>query len=274
MFSAESPGWAPDWLCFLMRLARCRAQLRPAGPAPTIRTSASSCSRATATSFCLMQLFGQGGHDFEDVANHAVVGDFEDRRVLVFVDGDDGARALHAHDVLDGAGNAEGEIEFRRDGLAGAAYLALHGEPSLVADRTGCRDFRAEGFGDGFGLRDVFRRLDATTDGHDERSLGEIDGGFGFFKEVERPGADLFRLQVDADFVDGLCAGVGGNDLIGAKSSGLKGSEPGAGTEKGNISGCFALEHLADEDELAAFRPVTDRVSDHAFAQHGRELWR
>src|SRR5262249_57699325 len=125
MFSAESSGWPPDWLCCLMSAARWRAQLRPAGPAPTIRTSASSCSRATATSFCLMQLFGQGGHDFEDVADHTVVGDFEDGRVLVLVDGDDGARALHAHDVLDGAGNAEGQIEFRRDGLARTADLAL-----------------------------------------------------------------------------------------------------------------------------------------------------
>ena len=42
----------PDSLCFLMRLARCSAQERPAGPAPTMRTSASSCSRCTViTSF-------------------------------------------------------------------------------------------------------------------------------------------------------------------------------------------------------------------------------
>src|SRR5215470_19486768 len=45
MFSAESSGLAPEVLCFLMRLARCRAQESPAGPAPTMRTSASSCSR-------------------------------------------------------------------------------------------------------------------------------------------------------------------------------------------------------------------------------------
>src|SRR5215467_4409328 len=176
MFSAESPVWAPDWLCFLMRLARCRAQLRPAGPAPTIRTSASSCSRATATSFCLLQLFSQGRHDFEDVTDHAIVRDFEDGRVLVFVDGHDGARALHAHDMLDGAGDAESEIEFGCDGLAGAADLALHGQPSLVADRTGRRNFGAQSLGDGLGLRDIFRRLNAATDGDDERSLGQIDG--------------------------------------------------------------------------------------------------
>src|SRR5882762_8534168 len=51
MFSAESCGpllpEPPASLCFLMRFARCNAQERPAGPAPTIRTSASSCSRWT-----------------------------------------------------------------------------------------------------------------------------------------------------------------------------------------------------------------------------------
>src|SRR5215510_4070049 len=106
MFSVESSGLAPDSLCFLMRLAKWRAQLRPAGPAPTIRTSASSCSRSTATSFCILQFFGESGHDFEDVAHNAVVGDFEDGGILVFVDGDDGARAFHADDVLDGAADA------------------------------------------------------------------------------------------------------------------------------------------------------------------------
>src|ERR1700723_118577 len=45
MFSAESDGDFFAWLCFSIRLARCRAQESPPGPAPMIRTSASSCSR-------------------------------------------------------------------------------------------------------------------------------------------------------------------------------------------------------------------------------------
>src|SRR5215471_1732224 len=121
MFSAESSGLTPDRLCFLIRLARCSAQLKPAGPAPTIRTSASSCSRWTATLLCLLQLFGQGRHDFEDVSDHAVVGKFEDGRVLVLIDGDDGAGAFHADDMLDGTADTEREIELGRNGLAGAA---------------------------------------------------------------------------------------------------------------------------------------------------------
>src|SRR5882762_38793 len=103
MFSAESSGFAPDSLCLLIKFARCSAQLSPAGPAPTISTSASSCSRWMVNLFCFLQLFGERGHDFEDVTNDAVVGDFEDRRVLILVDGHDGARALHADDVLNRA---------------------------------------------------------------------------------------------------------------------------------------------------------------------------
>src|SRR5580693_4421218 len=108
--------------------------------------------------------FGEGGHDFEDVGDDAVVGDFEDGGVLIFVDGHDGARALHANDVLDGAADAEREIEFWRDGLAGAADLALHRKPAFVADRARRSDLSAERFGDGFGLRNIFGRLDAAAD--------------------------------------------------------------------------------------------------------------
>ncbi len=54
----------------------------------------------------LFEFFDQGGDDFEKVAYYAVVGYFEDRGVLIFVDGGDGAGAFHADDVLDGAADA------------------------------------------------------------------------------------------------------------------------------------------------------------------------
>ena len=108
---------------------------------------------------------GQGGHDFEDVADDAIVGDFKNWSVLVFVDRHDGARAFHAHDVLDCAADAEREIKLGRDGLAGAADLALHRQPAFIADGARRGDFPADGFGERFGLRDVFRRFDAAADG-------------------------------------------------------------------------------------------------------------
>src|ERR1041385_306514 len=60
-------------------------------------------------SWLRFQRLDHGGNDFEQVADDAVLGDLEDRRVGVLVDGDDGLTALHADQMLDGAGDAECE---------------------------------------------------------------------------------------------------------------------------------------------------------------------
>ena len=62
--------------------------------------------------------------DLVQVADDAEVGEVEDRRVRVLVDRDDHARALHADLVLDRAGDAERDVELRRDGLARSARPA------------------------------------------------------------------------------------------------------------------------------------------------------
>ena len=105
---------------------------RPAGPPPTISTSTSSVSRLMAT---LCELGDQRRRDLEDVALNAVVGDLEDRRFGVLVDGDDRPRALHADEVLNRAGDAERDVELRRHRLTRAADLPLHRQPAVVADR-------------------------------------------------------------------------------------------------------------------------------------------
>src|SRR5207302_8423343 len=117
-----------------------------------------SAESSVAGLLSLPQFFGEGGHDFEDVADDAVVRDLEDRGVLVFIDGDDGARALHADNVLNCAADAERKIEFWRDGLAGAADLALHRKPAFVANWTRRGDFSAHRFCHRFGLRNIFGR--------------------------------------------------------------------------------------------------------------------
>ena len=75
----------------------------------------------------LVELLGQLRHDLEQVADQADVGDLEDRRVLVLVDRDDDLRILHAREVLDRAGNADRDIDFGRDDLAGLADLIVVG---------------------------------------------------------------------------------------------------------------------------------------------------
>src|SRR5712664_2936767 len=138
---------------------------------------------------------GAAGHDFEDVADDAVLGDFEDGGVGILVDGDDGARALHADDVLNRAANAQRQIKFRSYRLAGAADLALHREPAFIANRARGGDLAAKSFRERFGLRNIFGGFDAATDGHDERRLGQVYRRLRFFEDIKRLGAYLLRAQ-------------------------------------------------------------------------------
>src|SRR5437016_2643911 len=60
-------------------------------------------------------------HDLVDVSHHAQVGDGEDGRLAILVDGDDVLGALHPHHVLRGAGAAAGDVDRWFRGLAGLA---------------------------------------------------------------------------------------------------------------------------------------------------------
>src|SRR5271170_4219483 len=46
-----------------------------------------------------------------EIGYQSVIGDLEDRRFLVLVDGDNDLRILHAGEVLNGAGNTDRDIE-------------------------------------------------------------------------------------------------------------------------------------------------------------------
>src|SRR5262245_38081953 len=64
-------------------------------------------------------------HDLEEVAHYTVVGHLEDRRFLVLVDRHDGLAVLHAGKMLDGAGDADRNVEVGRHHLAGLADLVI-----------------------------------------------------------------------------------------------------------------------------------------------------
>jgi hypothetical protein len=85
--------------------AKVRRPARGAGPAGYSVTELPSLLLPSLK--CADQL----GHHLEDVAHHAEVGDLEDRRVPILVDGDDRLRGLHAGPVLNRAGNAQRDIQ-------------------------------------------------------------------------------------------------------------------------------------------------------------------
>src|SRR5438132_12376400 len=76
-------------------------------------------------SFALGELGVELGHQLEEIADEAVIGDLEDRRLLVLVDGDDDLRVLHPGEVLDGTRDADRDIELGGDDLAGLADLIV-----------------------------------------------------------------------------------------------------------------------------------------------------
>src|SRR3954470_20818656 len=127
----------------------------PAGPPPTMRTSTSSDSRVTQlsvfqlsafssqhsarrfnylagvlnrdgsltadrcelTAVSLVQFRHDRRHDLEQVPGDAEVGDLENRRFRVLVDGHDGPRTLHPNEMLDRAGDPKGDVQLRGEVL-------------------------------------------------------------------------------------------------------------------------------------------------------------
>src|SRR5215468_3219819 len=150
-------------------------------------------------------LFGQRrfefGHGLEEVGHEAVVGDLEDRRLLVLVDGDDHLAVLHAREMLDGAGDADGDVEVGRDDLAGLPDLELVRHEAGVDRRAAGADRGVELVGDALEQLEVVAALHAAAAGdHDARRgqlrpLGAADGGAleGAEARIAGPGHRLDR---------------------------------------------------------------------------------
>src|SRR5262245_47683106 len=149
------------------------AQARPAGPPPTIATPTSMRSSGASVggpiasaasngggnslgatagtgSAALLRFdrLGQLGDDLVQVADHAEVGELEDRGVRILVDRKDVLRVLHPDLVLDRARDAGREVELRRDRLPGLADLGRVGVPAGVDDRAGRGDGAAHRVGE------------------------------------------------------------------------------------------------------------------------------
>src|SRR4051812_49783948 len=80
------------------------------------------------------------GNDLEHVPHDAVVGDLEDRRLLVLVDGDDRLRGAHPGEVLDGARDADGDVQVGAHDAARLADLVAVRPPAVVGHRARCAD--------------------------------------------------------------------------------------------------------------------------------------
>jgi hypothetical protein len=115
----------------------------------------------------LEQLLGQVGHE-------AVVGHLEDGGLGVLVDGDDDLAVLHPCEVLNGAGDAHGDIQPRRDHLARLPHLQVVRHIPRVHRGAARAHARAEQVTQLLEDREVFAFLHATATGDDDAGFGQV----------------------------------------------------------------------------------------------------
>src|SRR5215472_3521573 len=123
----------------------------------------------------LAELRGQFGNGLVEIRDQAVVGHLEDRRVLVFVDRHDDLGVLHAGEMLDGAGDADGNVELGRHHLAGLADLPVVGRIAGVDCGARGADARTELVGKRLAiLGEIFPALPGAAAGDDDLRRGQL----------------------------------------------------------------------------------------------------
>src|SRR5882672_8250712 len=110
----------------------------------------------------LAQRLGQFGNRLIQIRHQAVIGDLEDRRVLILVDGDDYLGILHAGEMLDRAGDADRDIQLGRHHLAGLADLPVVRRISRIDRGARGADAGAELVGERL---DIFGKILAALHG-------------------------------------------------------------------------------------------------------------
>src|ERR1700693_1887454 len=91
----------------------------------------------------LLDFLGQRRDHIEQIADNSVICDLEDGCLHVLVDRHDSACTLHAHNMLDGAADAERNIKLRSNRLPGPADFPLQRHPAGIADGPRGSDFAA-----------------------------------------------------------------------------------------------------------------------------------
>ena len=151
------------------------------------------------------------GQDLPQVAGDAVVGHFEDGSQRVLVDRDDQLGILHAGLVLDGAGDAQSDVDLRTDGLAGLTDLVVGGDPAGVDDGTGGAHDAAQDVSQLLSQLDALLGIvcDALADGDDDFRAEQVHDVAGFLDHFQDLGLQPLVVQLDVE-QRGLAGGGSG----------------------------------------------------------------
>src|SRR5579862_2143115 len=196
----------------------------------------------------LVHELGQLRHDLVHVADDAEVGELEDRRVGVLVDRDDDVRALHAHLVLDRAGDAERDVELRRDCLPGLADLRRVRIPAGVDDGARRADGASESARELLREGEVLGRAETAAAGDDD--VGILDRRTARLRvrllDHARLGGEVLERDVDRLHVRGP------SRLLRVERAGAEQREPRR-----------ARPADVDEDGVLQRRPLADEIGGH-----------
>src|SRR5690349_1818443 len=111
---------------------------------------------------------------FEQVRHQAVIGHLEDRRFFVLVDRNDHFGVFHAGQVLDRAGDTDGDVQLWRNDLAGLADLHVVGYETCVDRGARSTHGSAQLVGQGVQVFEVVAVLHAATAGNDDLGSGQF----------------------------------------------------------------------------------------------------
>src|SRR5262249_52882333 len=148
-----------------------------------------------------LELGGQRRHDLEEVGDDPVVGDLEDRRLRVLVDGHDDLGRAHAGEVLNGAGNAKAQVELGRDGPSGLADLETMRTPAGIHGGARGADGGADDLAHVLEDHVVLRALHSAATRDDDLGLGQLGKArrdfFATLDELHLRAGDLHRGPLD-----------------------------------------------------------------------------
>src|ERR1700733_456988 len=88
----------------------------------------------------LLQLLEDCRNHLTHIAGNATIGNLEDRRIRVAVDGENVFTFVHAREMLHGSGDSDREIGCGLNCFPGLADLLGVGPPTSVDNRAGCAD--------------------------------------------------------------------------------------------------------------------------------------
>src|SRR6185503_20645972 len=146
------------------------------GAAPSAASTSRTPGRPTSWLLLegLLQFHRQGRNHLVKIAYDAVGSDLEDRGVLVLVDRDDRARGRHPGEMLDGARDADREVEGRVHDLARLTDLVTMVDPSGVHRGARGPERGAEDLAQLSQELEILWSAHRAASAHDHVRLGEV----------------------------------------------------------------------------------------------------